>query len=230
MKSDEINVPSNVLESFQEIADLLAELVGIPAALIMRVSDPKIEVLVASQSEGNRYTPGDAEVLCDSGLYCETVINSQRKLLVPDALADPHWDHNPDIKLNMISYLGFPINLPNGKPFGTLCVLDNKANAFSETIERLMHKFQLLIESHLALVFMNQALGDEDKRVIDYLSEVKTLRGFVPICSHCKSIKNEKDEWHPIEHYLGQENEAKLSHGICPACIKDLYPEIQSEL
>mgnify|MGYP001953189988 CR=1 FL=1 len=69
-------------------------------------------------------------ILFDSGLYCETVIKSGKQLLVPDALADKDWENNPDVELNMISYLGFPILFPDGNPFGTICVLDNKKNAY----------------------------------------------------------------------------------------------------
>ncbi len=105
-----------------------------------------------------------------SGLYCERVIETRDKLQVPDALADENWKHNPDIKLNMISYLGFPILLPDNTPFGTICVLDNKANEFSEMIEQLMLKFRSQIESHLELIYMNIVLGDKNKRLKDYLS------------------------------------------------------------
>jgi GAF domain-containing protein len=63
-----------------------------------------------------------------SGLYCERVIKSSHELMVPNAFKYLEWRNNPDIKLSMISYLGFPILLPNNVPFGTLCILDNKEN------------------------------------------------------------------------------------------------------
>ena len=104
-----IEVSTDLLENWQEIANISAEMIGIPAALIMRFTDPHIEVFVSSNSEGNPYHPGDKETLYGSGLYCETVIKTQDKLLVPDALADSNWKNNPDVKLNMISY--FPLCL-----------------------------------------------------------------------------------------------------------------------
>ncbi len=219
-----IEVPTDLLENWQEIVNILAEMIGVPAALIMRFTDPHIEVFVSSNSEGNPYHPGDKETLYDSGLYCETVIKAQSKLLVPDALADANWKNNPDVKLNMISYLGFPILLPNKKPFGTICVLDNKPNTYSKTIEKLMLKFSSLIESHLETIYMNQILGDKNKQVTDYLMELQALRGFVTICSNCKSIRDDQDNWHPIEHYLIQHPEADFSHGICQECKDMLYP------
>ena len=161
----EFEIPDDILENWQEIANCLAEIIQIPAALIMRYTDPYIEVFVSSQSKGNPYHPGDRETLFGSGLFCERVINTQEKLLVPDALADIHWKNNPDVKLNMISYLGFPILYPDKKPFGTLCVLDNKANTYSKTTEKLMLNFLNLIESHLKLISANLKLSDQNKQI-----------------------------------------------------------------
>ncbi|MEI7868728.1 MAG: hypothetical protein WCI11_12620 [Candidatus Methylumidiphilus sp.] len=50
------------------------------------------------------------------------------------ALKDPDWDHNPDIKLGMISYCGLPLTWPDGHIFGTLCILDEKENAHNQRV------------------------------------------------------------------------------------------------
>lgn len=221
----EIEVPTEILENWKKLVDILAELAEIPAALIMRFEAPYIEVFLSSESEGNPYHPGDKETLYGSGLYCERVIKSQDKLLVPNALEDANWKNNPDVKLNMISYLGFPILLPNKMPFGTICVLDNKSNEYSKTTETLMLNFRNLIESHLEMIYMNQILGDKNKRLTDYLMELQALRGLVPICANCKSIRDDQDNWHPIEHYLIRHPETEFSHSICPKCMQELYPD-----
>ena len=222
-----IIVPENILENWQEILNVLAHTANIPAALIMRLRDADIEVFIASQSEENPYHPGDSEHFRGSGLYCETVIRTQHKLLVPDALADDNWKNNPDIKLNMISYLGFPILLPDKQPFGTICVLDSKSNEYTKIIENLMLNFKRLIETHLEMIYMNAVLGDKNKRLTDYLMELQALRGIVPICSNCKSIRDKENNWHPIEHYLIRHPQADFSHSICPACKKKLFPEFE---
>lgn len=81
-----MDIAQNFINDWQEITDILAQVCDVPAALIMKLSGPDIEVLVSSQNEGNPYSPGDKEYFEDSGLYCETVIKSKNKLLVPDAL------------------------------------------------------------------------------------------------------------------------------------------------
>lgn len=59
------------------------------------------------------------------------------------------------------------------------------------------------------------------------LSEVKTLRGFLPICSHCKKIRDDAGYWQAIEGYIQEHSEAIFSHGICPECAERLYPELK---
>lgn len=57
------------------------------------------------------------------------------------------------------------------------------------------------------------------------LNEIKTLKGIVPICSSCKKIRDDKGYWNQIENYIRAHSEAEFSHGICPDCAKELYPE-----
>ncbi len=147
---DHPEISAERVEDWQSTIDLLAEVADVPAALVMRVHPKEIEVLVSSHTDGNPYSPGDSEGLRGE-LYCETVIADQALLHVPNALKDPVWDHNPDIKLNMISYLGLPLTWPDGEPFGTICVLDSKERDFSGMTEAVMSKFASLINSELGL-------------------------------------------------------------------------------
>jgi PAS domain S-box-containing protein len=50
------------------------------------------------------------------------------------------------------------------------------------------------------------------------LAEVRTLRGFLPICSYCKKIRDDENYWHSVEAYISQHTDTQFSHGICPAC------------
>lgn len=56
------------------------------------------------------------------------------------------------------------------------------------------------------------------------LSEVKTLRGFLPICCICKNIRDDQGYWNQIESYIRDRSDAEFSHGICPECAKKHYP------
>ena len=123
----DIQVPTQTIQKWQEIIDLLAEILHVPSALIMKVEHPNIKVFVSSESEGNPYERDELACL-NTGLYCETVMKTRELLRVPNALVDQEWKANPDIKLGMISYMGFPVAWPNGDIFGTICVLDSKRN------------------------------------------------------------------------------------------------------
>lgn len=223
---DGYQIPKETIEVWQEIADLIATISNVPAGLVMRLTNEIIEVFVSSKTQQNPYKVGASEFFENSGLYCEAVVKTKNRLLIPNALKDEHWKHNPDIKLNMISYLGFPILYPDGTPFGTFCILDSKENHYSEKIEKLMLKLKALIQKDLELVYLNNQLGDRNRKLLDYVHELQVLRGFVPICANCKNIQNDTGNWNAVEHYLLQNEDTELTHTICPKCMKKLYPEL----
>ena len=60
----------------------------------------------------------------------------------------------------------------------------------------------------------------------DALAEVKTLSGLLPICAACKKVRDDKGYWNQIESYIQARSEAEFSHGICPQCAEELYPDL----
>ena len=70
---------------------------------------------------------------------------------------------------------------------------------------------------------------EERERLIRELQEallkVKQLSGLLPICMHCKKIRDDAGDWQQIETYITQHAEVDFSHGICPVCLKEHYPE-----
>jgi PAS domain S-box-containing protein len=59
------------------------------------------------------------------------------------------------------------------------------------------------------------------------LNEVKTLQGFLPICSYCKSIRDDENYWHAVDAYISKHTNTRFSHGICPKCYATV---VESEL
>jgi hypothetical protein len=59
----------------------------------------------------------------------------------------------------------------------------------------------------------------------DALDNVRTLKGLLPICASCKKIRDDEGYWVQIEAYVRDRTEADFSHGICPECMRKLYPE-----
>lgn len=58
------------------------------------------------------------------------------------------------------------------------------------------------------------------------LDELKTLHGLLPICAHCKGIRNDEGYWQTVETYIRSRTDANFTHGICPACAEKNYPEL----
>ena len=74
-----------------------------------------------------------------------------------------------------------------------------------------------------------QAEEEKEKLIFELqeaLSEVKTLSGLLPICSHCKKIRDDRGYWNQLETYLLDHSNALLSHSICPECAEKYYPDI----
>jgi signal transduction histidine kinase/CheY-like chemotaxis protein len=156
---DDLKIPDHIYAGWQRTVNIMAQVMQLPAGLVMRVHAQEIEVFVSSHSPDNVYQTGERASL-DTGLYCETVMDTRKELLVPNALKNPHWDHNPDIKLGMISYCGLPLLWPNGKIFGTICVLDQQENHYSELYRALLTQFQEIVQSGLRTIWENAQLTD----------------------------------------------------------------------
>jgi ligand-binding sensor domain-containing protein len=61
-------------------------------------------------------------------------------------------------------------------------------------------------------------------------AEIKTLHGLLPICSHCKKIRDEQGAWQALESYITHRSGAQFSHGICPDCLRRHFPEFADEI
>ena len=160
-------IPDTILEKWQNIVNLMAEMLDVPAALITRIVGEEIHVFVSSGTEGNPYHRGDSQHFWNSGLYCETVVTKNHELLVPNALFDEAWRNNPQVRLNLISYLGYLIRWPDGRPFGTMCVFDCKTNSYSEKYKRLITQFRDIVEIHLEIIYTEAKRREELERLVD---------------------------------------------------------------
>lgn len=151
-----IAIPGETIKQWQEAVNTLAEVLQVPVARVMKVSPPYLEVFCANSSNHHLYKAGQKELLASQ--YCERVISTRERLLVPNAHKDRNWGKNPDLARGMVSYLGFPLFWPNGEVFGTLCVLDSKENRYGNWSDRLLLQSKTLIEAHLAWLYLKRAL------------------------------------------------------------------------
>lgn len=77
-------------------------------------------------------------------------------------------------------------------------------------------------------IALRESLTEREKLISelqDALARIKTLRGFVPICSYCKKIRNDKNYWEHLETYITERSEAEFTHSICPECASKVMAE-----
>ena len=60
------------------------------------------------------------------------------------------------------------------------------------------------------------------------LAEIKTLKGFIPICALCKKIRDDEGYWDQLEAYISKHTDAKFTHGLCPECVEKYRAEMKN--
>lgn len=95
------------------------------------------------------------------------------------------------------------------------------AGEIERTIAIAMARFKDMME----LRHLNAELERRNQELQAALAKVKQLSGLLPICANCKKIRNDQGYWQDVAVYVRNHSEADFSHGICPDCIKKLYPD-----
>lgn len=102
---------------------------------------------------------------------------------------------------------------------------------FSDDLHKLFVRGFVLI-LFLAFGLYAQFMSAKQEKTIheleEALSEIKILRGILPICSHCKKVRDDEGYWNQIEAYIQKHSEAKFSHSICKECMKKYYPDLNT--
>jgi sigma-B regulation protein RsbU (phosphoserine phosphatase) len=65
------------------------------------------------------------------------------------------------------------------------------------------------------------------QRIIQFTTQVRQLESFLPICSHCRKVRDDQNYWQQIETYVNERTGTRFSHGVCPECYKNIMvPEL----
>lgn len=116
---------------------------------------------------------------------------------------------------------------------GAIALLTGQAELSTEFQGRFLASFLMCSTLAYSIESLRERFEGESRAAIEELekalSEVKTLKGLLPICANCKKVRDDEGYWSQIESYLGKHADASFTHSVCPECIEKLYPEFVDE-
>jgi PAS domain S-box-containing protein len=170
------------------------------------LADPQTGVILEVNHEAARIIGGDKEVIAGKvrhdDIFTETVVSAIRE-------KNSHDRQGIETRLTTLGGKSVPVIIS-----GKTIMLDGKAYILESLID----------------ITRRKKLEEEREQLIDELqatlAEVKTLQGFLPICSNCKKVRDDEGYWQQIDQYIQDHSDAEFSHGICPECMKEMYPDV----
>jgi GAF domain-containing protein len=199
-------------QAFDDFALLASTICGTPMAMVTFV-DRERQWFKAGVGHTAAETPREQA-------FCAHTILGTEVMVVEDARLDARFTANalvtgdPHIRF----YAGAPLIDGKGHALGSLCVIDREPRPLPPG-------------QHAALVALaRQVMAQLELRrtaadLAEALSDLRTVHGLLPICSHCKGIRNDAGYWQSVETYLKAHTEADFTHGVCPVCLKQHHPK-----
>lgn len=144
------------------------------------------------------------------------------KAVFDNNFMNSQWEHYlPEGHVDLYNVMFAPLNIQN-KTVGIIG-LANKPSDFTdedaEIASVLGDLAAIALENSRYLELLNNKTADLEKA----FDEIKTLKGIVPICMHCKGIRDDQGYWNELEQYISEHSNAQFSHGICEKCMNKYY-------
>jgi len=239
--SKTVNQSLNLDQVLNEAMDRIMELFK-PHSAHIRILDEQTQELVLAVHIG--LTPEDLKKLPKRLKMEEAIsrdaIKSGRAVIIEDVLTDPRTAGTQSFaeKIGCRTLITLPL-LSKNKILGHMSIRDCEPKAFTaeeillftsigHQVGTAIENAKLYQQAHNNIKALKDAQEEREKIIVELqnaLAEVKTLSGLLPICSHCKKIRDDRGYWDQIESYVMKYSDAKFSHGICPECAKKYYPD-----
>ncbi|MDH3692195.1 MAG: GAF domain-containing protein [Gammaproteobacteria bacterium] len=205
--------PEDVFDDFTLLAAFIC---GTPTALVSLVDDER-QWFKSKHGMDADETPRDVAFCAHAILDCNVMV-------IPDATKDPRFVENPLVTTNpgIQFYAGAPLITPEGHVIGALCAIDYSPRELDPRQEAALAALASQVVVQLELRRVSAALADT-------IAKVELLEGVIPICSYCKSIRNDKGYWDTLEDFMKDYSDQKFSHSICTDCMEKRFPDVEAE-
>ncbi|MFV8752622.1 GAF domain-containing protein [Nannocystaceae bacterium ST9] len=201
---------------FDDIARVVAHLCDVPIALVSLVDEDR-QWFKARVGLAVSETPRDLA-------FCAHAILSDDLFVIEDARDDPRFADNPLVLggPQIRFYAGAPLAVQGGHRLGTLCAIDDRPRG----LDGRQRESLIALARHVVELFELRRVSAE---LAEALARVRTLGELIPICSHCRKVRDDRDYWSSLEHFVGSHSGSRFSHGICPDCVREHFPEHAEE-
>jgi GAF domain-containing protein len=205
---------------FDAITKILSLALELPVVLISLVHADREWVKVAYGVEPDAVL-GE---LASLGFGAE-VIGSADLLVVEDAAADPRFAAHPLVTgpQQLRFFVGAPLEIQGGHRIGSLCALGPTPRTLAPREAELVRMLALQVVEMLALRRTEAELEGARQRI-------RTLATLIPICSHCRKVRDDENHWSTLERLVQAKTGSRFTHGICPECVREHYPDAADEL
>ncbi len=200
-------------QDFDDFAELASIICQTPIATVTLIDEHR-QWFKAQRGLTSRETPREQA-------FCTYTILQNEILIVEDAQLDGRFAANPLVTgaPHIRFYAGVPLTDPEGFNLGSVCVIDRQPRRLSDEQFRAL---SAIARQTMGLMQFRRASTE----LAGALENMKQLRELLPICSHCKNIRNDEGYWNEVTAYLRTHAGVEFSHGICPKCLEEHYPDV----
>jgi PAS domain S-box-containing protein len=152
------------------------------------------------------------------GYPANELTGKQHSVLIPEHLRKYHNAHEDNFfKEHRNRPMGQMLNLSGCRKDGTEFPLEISLCYINGASGPLV---LALVSDITERKHLQNELSSKVEQLEATLAKIKRLEGIIPICMHCKKIRDDKESWQKLENYISEHSEALFSHGICPDCAK----------
>jgi len=213
----------NFKEAAKAIFDFCRELTGAQAGYVALLSDDGEENEVLFLEAGGLPCSVDPALPMPIRGLRALSYQSHQTVYENDFMNTSWLDFLPPGHVAMRNVMFAPLNL-DGKTVGIMG-LANKNSDFTDEDANIATVFGELAAIALENSRSIEVLKEKTQSLEKALSEIRTLKGIIPICAYCKGIRDDQGSWKRLEEYISANSDAEFSHGICDHCLKKYFPE-----